>query len=438
MKFPLPEPIHAALPIVRRLREHHFEAVFVGGCVRDTVLGLPIKDVDIATSARPEQVLELFDRCIPTGLQHGTITVLLDKTGYEVTTFRLESAYEKHRRPESIQYINSLEEDLLRRDFTINAMALNEEGVLLDPFGGINDLSASVLRCVGDADARFQEDALRMLRAVRFIGTYRLSPVLGTWRALVRYKRLMNFIAMERVQAELDKMLAGKSPQRALHTAAASGLLLHLREPLPAEVTDAVAAAYRNNRNNRNNDTGCLIARLDRLNGTDCRWAAVAIALKLSEHALMQTMKALKLSNTRIKQISDIAAIARDFEIAAALDEAERRKWWIRTVIRYGKQTTTVWLDIMRLAYDTDESKRNGQVDELVRWHEQIPLTSVKQLKVNGSDLKRYFNRKPGPWVSEVLAELLLLAAAGQIENEKQILLLKAAEWDKEGAEHES
>lgn len=432
MKFPLPEPIVAALPIVRRLREHHFEAVFVGGCVRDTVLGLPIKDVDIATSARPEQVLKLFDRCIPTGLQHGTITVLLDKTGYEVTTYRRESAYEKHRRPESIQYINSLEEDLLRRDFTINAMALNEDGLLLDPFGGMNDLSASVLRCVGDADARFQEDALRMLRAVRFIGIYRLIPAIGTWKSLIRHRRLMKFVAMERVQAELDKMIAGKSPQRALYTAAASGLLLHLKEPLPGEVTKAMAAAHRNN------EAAGLIARLDRLKGADSRWAAVAIALKLSEQSLLQTLKALKLSNARIKLISDIAAIAQDFDTAAAQTEAERRKWWIQTIIRYGKPITAAWLDIMRQANEAAAIERDVRVEDLIRWHEQTSLTTVKQLKLNGSDLRRYFNREPGPWISELLSELLLLAASGRIENEKQVLLHKAAEWDKEGAEHES
>jgi tRNA nucleotidyltransferase (CCA-adding enzyme) len=176
MRLSFTETIKSALPIVKRLREHHFEAFFVGGAVRDSILGLSIKDVDIATSARPEQVLALFERCIPTGLQHGTITVIIDGLAYEVTTFRQESAYEAHRKPESVRYITELDGDLLRRDFTMNAMALAEDGELYDPYGGVQDLQRKTLRSVGDPDARCQEDALRMLRAVRFIGVYQRTP----------------------------------------------------------------------------------------------------------------------------------------------------------------------------------------------------------------------------------------------------------------------
>lgn len=151
--------------VMNRLMGNGYKAYMVGGCVRDSLLGRPVSDVDIATSALPEQVLSLFPRVVPTGLQHGTVTVVMPTCTYEVTTFRKESGYEGHRRPEEVEFIDDLEEDLMRRDFTINAMAIDVEGELHDPFGGAADLEQRLIRCVGDAEQRFREDALRMLAA---------------------------------------------------------------------------------------------------------------------------------------------------------------------------------------------------------------------------------------------------------------------------------
>ncbi|MEC0064418.1 CCA tRNA nucleotidyltransferase, partial [Paenibacillus thiaminolyticus] len=218
--------------VMRQLLDMGHEAYIVGGSVRDRLLGRPIGDIDIATSALPEQVMALFRRVVPTGLAHGTVTVVMDHYTYEVTTFRKESAYEDHRRPEEVEFIDDLEEDLRRRDFTINAMALDIEGRLRDPFGGRADLERGLIRCVGDPETRFREDALRMLRGVRFASLLGGRIAKSTWRALLRQRETLRYVAMERVRDELWKLTAGANPARGWAMLARSGLLRYAKEPL--------------------------------------------------------------------------------------------------------------------------------------------------------------------------------------------------------------
>ena len=161
----MPEKVSA---IIRQLKSAGYDAYAVGGCVRDSVLGRTPHDWDITTSARPQQVKAVFGHTIDTGIQHGTVTVMLDHEGFEVTTYRIDGEYEDARHPKSVEYTLNLRDDLKRRDFTINAMAYNEDAGLVDAFDGRGDLKRGVIRCVGDPEERFTEDALRMLRAVRF------------------------------------------------------------------------------------------------------------------------------------------------------------------------------------------------------------------------------------------------------------------------------
>ena len=172
--------------ILQTLERAGFEARYVGGCVRDTLLGRPVHDWDIASQALPEDVLRLFPRCVPTGLQHGTVTVLLDGTSAEVTTYRLDGAYHDSRHPDGVRFVRSLADDLARRDFTINAMAMDLSGSITDLFGGREDLARGVIRCVGDAETRFREDALRMLRARRFAAQLGFALEAGTEAAIGR------------------------------------------------------------------------------------------------------------------------------------------------------------------------------------------------------------------------------------------------------------
>ena len=165
MKIQIPA---AAQEIVEKLCEHGYEAYLVGGCVRDMLLGREPGDWDITTSAKPEEVKAVFRRTVDTGIQHGTVTVMMGKEGYEVTTFRIDGDYTDGRHPDSVTFTPDLIEDLKRRDFTINAMAYNRDRGLVDAFGGRKDLEDGVIRCVGAAEERFTEDALRILRAIRF------------------------------------------------------------------------------------------------------------------------------------------------------------------------------------------------------------------------------------------------------------------------------
>ena len=165
--------------IIHTLNSHGYEAFAVGGCVRDTLLGRKPGDWDITTSARPEQVKALFRRTIDTGIQHGTVTIMMDRTGYEVTTYRIDGEYEDGRHPKQVEFTSDLLEDLRRRDFTINAMAYNDAEGLIDPFGGQQDLQQGILRAVGDPATRFEEDALRILRLYRFAARFGFAIEIG-------------------------------------------------------------------------------------------------------------------------------------------------------------------------------------------------------------------------------------------------------------------
>ena len=163
----LPPIFEPARPVLQKIEDAGFEAYFVGGCVRDTILGDSIHDIDIATSAYPSEIKAIFNRTVDTGIEHGTVMILDHGTGYETTTFRTESGYQDYRRPDKVTFVRSLSEDLKRRDFTINALALKENGEVIDLFNGLDDLKHHLIKAVGDPNERFHEDALRMMRAVR-------------------------------------------------------------------------------------------------------------------------------------------------------------------------------------------------------------------------------------------------------------------------------
>ncbi len=209
MRLTLPPKV---IRIIHTLQANGFEAYAVGGCVRDMILGREPDDWDITTSAQPRKVKEIFLRTVDTGLAHGTVTVLLGDDGFEVTTYRIDGAYEDHRHPSSVAFSEELAEDLRRRDFTINAMAYNQKQGLVDLFGGMEDLQKKRICCVGDARERFQEDALRILRAVRFSAQLGFSVEAGTEGALRELAASLAFVSEERIQTELVKLLLSGHP----------------------------------------------------------------------------------------------------------------------------------------------------------------------------------------------------------------------------------
>lgn len=210
IRIELPEAVRN---IIHTLQSAGYEAWAVGGCVRDSILGRVPDDWDITTSARPEQVKAIFKKTVDTGIQHGTVTVLWNRAGYEVTTYRIDGEYEDSRHPKEVQFTASLREDLRRRDFTINAMAYNEEAGLVDIFGGIEDIRAKKIRCVGDPMERFSEDALRMMRAVRFSAQLGYEIEEETEAAICRLSPTLQKISAERIRTELVKLLISPHPE---------------------------------------------------------------------------------------------------------------------------------------------------------------------------------------------------------------------------------
>jgi tRNA nucleotidyltransferase (CCA-adding enzyme) len=211
MDFHIPEKVNI---IIEELNRQGFEAYAVGGCVRDMVLGREPEDWDITTSAKPLEVKKLFRRTVDTGIQHGTVTVLLDKEHFEVTTYRLDGIYEDNRHPKEVSFTSSLTEDLKRRDFTINAMAYNEREGFVDLFGGLADIEKGIIRCVGSATERFDEDALRILRAIRFSAQLGFAIEEETLKAIRDKAAHLSHISAERIRAELTKLLLSEHPDR--------------------------------------------------------------------------------------------------------------------------------------------------------------------------------------------------------------------------------
>lgn len=207
-----------ARKIIARLEQHGYEAYIVGGCVRDSLMGKRPSDWDICTSARAEEMMALFEdkRVIPTGIQHGTLTILAEDGAYEVTTFRIDGEYLDHRHPKSVAFTRELAEDLSRRDFTINAMAWHPERGLIDLFGGVEDLRDRLVRAVGDPVQRFNEDGLRMLRMVRFATVLDFDYDPATYDAVRKQAHLLQYISKERIQVELNKILLAAHPARGL------------------------------------------------------------------------------------------------------------------------------------------------------------------------------------------------------------------------------
>ena len=209
MTIQIPSKVNS---IIHTLQQHGHEAYAVGGCVRDSLLGRIPNDWDITTSAKPEEVKALFHRTIDTGIQHGTVTVMIEKEGFEVTTYRIDGEYTDSRHPKEVIFTPDLQEDLRRRDFTINAMAYNEEQGLVDCFGGREDLEQRIIRCVGNAEERFSEDALRILRALRFAAQLGCTVEEDTMTAIRKLAPTLANISAERIQAELLKMLVSPNP----------------------------------------------------------------------------------------------------------------------------------------------------------------------------------------------------------------------------------
>lgn len=377
---------HAA-ELIRILKSHGFSAYIVGGAVRDHLLGKEVDDIDIATSARPEEVADLFPKTIPVGVEHGTIIVRHHHHSYEVTTFRSESDYIDHRRPSSVIFVSSLKEDLQRRDFTINALAMTDNGEIADPFSGRHDLQKHLIRAVGKAEERFQEDPLRMMRAIRFVSQlcFDLEPI--TKKALEEMAANLRHISVERITIEFEKMLLGSCTQQALRFLIDSGLSQYL--PGMSNRDEALMEFAKTHSTH--------------LFSIEEKWALLTIQLQVQEP--VKWLKQWKLSNDKIKQV---------LQIFKCTETIENRKWTSVFVYQAGLDKA-ISADKIRSLLDDLPSEQ----EDIERIYNELPIKNRKQLAINGNDLIEWFQQEPGPWISKRLEAAEKAVVEGVIENDK-------------------
>jgi tRNA nucleotidyltransferase (CCA-adding enzyme) len=383
----------------------------VGGCVRDVLMGRAAKDWDLATTARPEEVIGLFRRVVPTGIQHGTVTVILAGVGYEVTTLRGEGAYSDGRRPDSVHFVGTIEEDLARRDFTINAIAYDPlEDRLVDPWGGLEDLERRIIRAVGEPSARFGEDGLRALRAARFAATLELSLDPATEAAIPGALDTFAKVSPERVLAEWEKATGAPSPSRAFSVMQRTGMLARTA-PMTSSL-DAAAFAL-------------ALRRMDLVRpDLALRVGALLRDTRAPRAELEAWLRGLRFSNPDRDRVLSLCAETHP-PLTSAMPAADRR----RLLSSRGTDTVAAWVELA-----SADARARGAVDEAAPFAAQVqadlvarvPLTT-RDLAVTGHDLMKELALPPGRELGKLLEALLACVLQDPTENERGRLLAHAA-----------
>ena len=383
-------------------------AYAVGGCVRDSLLGLDPHDWDLCTSARPEQVMALFgeEKCIPTGLQHGTVTVKQGGRLYETTTFRTEGAYSDGRHPDAVCFVPDVREDLARRDFTINAMAYSAEEGLIDPFGGRDDLAAHLVRAVGEPERRFEEDALRILRLYRFAARFGFAIDPATGAAARALGPHLDCVSAERIQEELLKLLAAPRPGSYLEPAVLAVVLPELE---PEKQPERFAELCRT---------------IDRIEPTaeNVPTRLAALLCPLGEAGARKALRKLKCSNALTDEVT---ALERE---AAGTPGSEMTLTAKRLLGRYELPTVQRLTALCSARHPEQTEAFAALRAEAERLTAENACCRVSQLAVNGRDLMAAGVR-PGPGLRQVLNALLEAVITGQTPNEKDALLAAAAQF---------
>ncbi len=430
--FNLPKPVVA---ICRTLKKNGFSAYLVGGGLRDLILGLPVKDWDLASNASPEQVMKLFKKVIPTGLKYGTVTVLIEKVPYEVTTFRRDEEYSDGRRPDKVTFTNSLEEDLSRRDFTINALAYDPLTTeLIDLFGGQADMKKKLIRAVGDPLKRFQEDGLRSIRACRFAAKLAFTIEKKTLAAISKTLSMTKKVSAERVRDELKKTLEAKKPSAGFEYLRKSGALkiilpellkgLKVRQPRPYHHLDVyyhnLAAA---DAAPMDQPLVRLAALFHDLGKPQCKVGMTFYGHDQKSAELAEKVMArLKFSNAEIKNVC-LLIENHMFNYT--------REWTDAAVRRFIRKVGLENLDALMALRRSDvaamqESPGTKYLKELKNRIERIVESqnalSLKFLALDGQAVMRILKIEPGPQVGHALNYLLEAVLEHPEHNTKPIL----------------
>ena len=372
---------NAAKQVIRQLEQAGFEAVFVGGAVRDFLLSRPVNDVDVATSAMPDEVKTVFTKTVDIGIEHGTVLVLDKGEPIEVTTYRTDGEYADHRRPDGVTFVRSLEEDLKRRDFTMNAIAMDANERIIDLYGGQQDIAQKTIRAVGNPSARFSEDALRMLRAVRFSAQLGFMIEQATLEAIKEHAQEISFVAIERIAAEFEKMLISPSVKRGIDALVATNLV----DYLPGNI--------RNTQEKWTNfqATGAAVG-----------WAYMAF-LNQDWQTIVQGYRLSNKTKAFMQQVM------------TAYDKLQEG-WQPLHYFEYD-------IEVLEAAYDFAVWQNISvpfSKDQIEISKANLPIQTKQQLDVNGHDFIKWNEGKRGPWKKVVMDQTLEAVLSGKLQNDNE------------------
>ena len=406
MKINLPPKVRY---IINKIYENNYEAYIVGGCVRDAILGFEPNDYDITTSASPNTIQEIFKdfKCIETGIEHGTVSVVIEDEIFEITTYRIEGEYKDHRRPDKVDFTDRLEEDLKRRDFTINAMAYNEKKGLIDLFGGKEDLNNKIIKTVGNPYDRFNEDGLRMIRAIRFSSKLNFTIEKETLKAIYDKSFIINNISLERITDEFTKIILSDKPENIKYLFETK-LLKYLNISNEDNI-DKLTQFYNE------------IIILNKINkNLEKRLALLDYIIEKNNINCKSFCNELIYSKKVIKNHNIILTLLKNIEIDH-LNKVEIKK----ILSGVDRNLLEEYLDISRIIYDK-EKKVDEIIDILSEIEENNECYIIKNLKVNGRDIMSlgYKNKEVG----EVLNYLLEIVIEDYTVNKKDLLIKKIKE----------
>ncbi|EOB8654578.1 CCA tRNA nucleotidyltransferase [Staphylococcus aureus] len=383
-----------ARPILEQIQDNGFEAYYVGGSVRDYVMGRNIHDIDITTSATPDEIESIFSHTIPVGKEHGTINVVFNDENYEVTTFRAEEDYVDHRRPSGVTFVRDLYEDLQRRDFTMNAIAMDTAYKLYDYFDGQQDINNRIIRTVGIAEERFQEDALRMIRCLRFQSQLSFDIAMETFEAMRTQMADIKFLSIERIVIELTKLMRGINVEESFN---------HLKSLKAFNYMPYFEQLDMN-----------------QINVTEPIDLELLIAIVSVKFDINYSLKPLKLSNRQVKDINQYIQI---MNALPSIITKEQLKMFVYDYDTNLIKNVMVAADVLK-ANDIQGHEPlivNLQtIDEILH---RLPMHNRKDMMVNGGVLMAHLNAKSGPWLKDVLRQIEIAIVTGKVSNEETEIL---------------
>lgn len=369
------EKFGTAIEVLEIINKAGFESYFVGGCVRDYILNKNFSDIDITTNALPEEIKEIFSKTIDTGIQHGTVTVLYKNNSYEITTFRTEDNYSNHRSPDKVEFVNNLKDDLDRRDFTINAMALDIKGYIYDFHSGVNDLTNKIIKTVNNPNERFFEDALRMIRTFRFSSKLGFSIENNTFNAICKNSKLIEYVSIERIITEFKKLFEGMGNKKSFELLLKSGINIYI--PF---------FKYVKKYNDFSKYTFCQIMYY----------------LMFFNKIPISELKKLKLSNKEVSKVKEYDLIYSNFNLNTPIE---------KILYQYSLEDV---LFISRLFNFMEDRKI---------FNTKLNIRSFNDVNITSKEIIELVNKTPGPWIKDIIKIIENNILLGSLKNDNKEII---------------